>query len=209
MHGWSGARFFHQQAGGGCDLVGDRDDGVMQFAAAEVIGAAQIEHRIHAGDAEANFGQSIAPRTAEGVGDEDGDRCRRGAGESRREGGAPTHRHLRAAGWRGRRRGCWIRRRRHWRRPIRGRSRRSARRDHCARFGWFVAARVRPRADLFPIAWHTPWRNRTARNPSSSPCAPRPSRLPSGKRRECRRLASVKPVWSSPSRSARRGRRPP
>src|SRR5882757_2286556 len=40
----------------------------MQFAAAQVGGAAQIESRIHPGDSETDFGESVAPWTAEGVG---------------------------------------------------------------------------------------------------------------------------------------------
>src|SRR5216683_5644056 len=34
--GRGGARFFHEEAGGGCNLVRDCDDGVMQFAAAQI-----------------------------------------------------------------------------------------------------------------------------------------------------------------------------
>src|ERR1700691_1990247 len=45
----------------------------MQFAAAEVCGAAQVENRVHACDAEAYFGEAVAPWTAEGVGDQHGD----------------------------------------------------------------------------------------------------------------------------------------
>ena len=66
------ARLWHQEAGGAGELIGNRDDGVMQFAAAEVGGAAQIEHRIEAGDTETDLGQAIAPGAAESVGDEDG-----------------------------------------------------------------------------------------------------------------------------------------
>src|SRR6266850_4931143 len=40
----------------------------MQFAAAQVGGAAQIENWIHPGDSETNFGESVAPWTAERVG---------------------------------------------------------------------------------------------------------------------------------------------
>jgi len=60
QHGRSCARFGHQEAGGAGELVANRDDGVMEFAAAEVGGAAQIEHRIEAGDTETNFGQAVA-----------------------------------------------------------------------------------------------------------------------------------------------------